>query len=60
MTQDDWNFKAFSGRTVYVFIVLTIIILVIAFVNFINLSIAGSSSRAKEVGIKKTIGASGT
>lgn len=58
MTQDDWNFKVFSGRTVYVFIVLTIIILVIAFVNFINLSIAASSSRAKEVGIKKTIGAS--
>jgi len=58
MTQDDWNFKVFSGRTVYVFIILTIIILVIAFVNFINLSIAASSSRAKEVGIKKTIGAS--
>lgn len=58
MTQDDWNFKVFSGRTVYVFIILTIIILAIAFVNFINLSIAASSSRAKEVGIKKTIGAS--
>jgi putative ABC transport system permease protein len=58
MTQDDWNSKVFSGRTVYVFIVLTIIILLIAFVNFINLSIAASSSRAKEVAIKKTIGAS--
>ena len=60
VVQDAWNFKAFNGSTIYVFIVLTIIILIIAFINFINLSIAGSASRTKEVGIKKTIGASKT
>jgi putative ABC transport system permease protein len=58
MAFDEWNSKAFNGATIYIFIALTIIILIIAFINFINLSIAASSSRAKEVGIKKTIGVS--
>ncbi|MBD0333172.1 MAG: ABC transporter permease, partial [Chitinophagaceae bacterium] len=54
---DDFNFKSFNGSYISVFIVLAIIIVVIAFINFINLSIASSATRAKEVGIKKTIGA---
>jgi putative ABC transport system permease protein len=55
---DIFNFKSFNGSYISVFIVLAIIILVIAFINFTNLSIASSATRAKEVGIKKTIGAS--
>ena len=55
---DNFNFKSFNGSYISIFIVLAIIILVIAFINFINLSIASSATRAKEVGIKKTIGAS--
>jgi putative ABC transport system permease protein len=55
--QDIFNFKSFNGSYISIFIVLAIIILVIAFINFINLSIASSATRAKEVGIKKTVGA---
>jgi putative ABC transport system permease protein len=41
---------------VYVFSVIAILILVIACVNFMNLSTARSASRAKEVGIRKVAG----
>ncbi len=58
LATDNFNFKSFNGSYISIFIVLAIIILVIAFINFINLSIASSATRAKEVGIKKTIGAS--
>ena len=47
----DTNFKA----VVSIF-VLGILILVIAFINFTNLSIAQANKRAKEVGIKKVLG----
>lgn len=57
ISPDTFNFKSFNGEYISVFIVLAIIILVIAFINFINLSIASSATRGKEVGIKKTIGA---
>ena len=39
-------------------ILLCVLILSIACVNFINFNIAGSSQRAKEVGIRKALGAS--
>jgi putative ABC transport system permease protein len=42
---------------VYLFSVLAFFILLIACINFINLTTARSSSRAKEVGIRKTVGA---
>lgn len=41
-----------------IFSVLALSILIIACINFMNLSTARSQKRAKEVGIKKTIGAS--
>ncbi|MES2829960.1 MAG: FtsX-like permease family protein [Bacteroidota bacterium] len=43
---------------VRIFIILALGILAIACINFMNLSTARSQKRAKEVGIKKTIGAS--
>lgn len=43
-------------KTVYIFSVIAIFILVIACINFINLSTARSMERAKEVGIRKTFG----
>ena len=42
---------------VYIFSVLAVFILIIAVINFINLSTARSSLRAKEIGVRKTIGA---
>lgn len=49
-----------GGRIEYVrlFSVIAIFIIVIACINFINLSIAESFKRAKEVGVRKVVGAS--
>lgn len=42
---------------VYVFTAIALFILLIACINFMNLSTARSANRAKEVGVRKTIGA---
>jgi putative ABC transport system permease protein len=53
------NGKPAGGRIEYVrlFSVIAVFILVIACINFMNLSTARASRKAKEVGIKKSIGA---
>ena len=57
-SQADRNMKPLGDiQSMYVFGVVGISILLIACINFINLSMAKSLSRAKEVGIRKTIGA---
>jgi len=43
--------------SVYIFSMIAILILIIACINFMNLSTARANKRAKEVGIRKTIGA---
>lgn len=45
-----------SLTTVYIFSVTAIVIFVLACINFINLTIAGSFQRGKEVGMKKVMG----
>lgn len=45
-------------RYVWIFIVIAVMILLIACANYINLSTARAAVRAKEVGVRKTIGAS--
>lgn len=53
------NGKPAGGRIEYVklFTIIAVFILVIACINFMNLSTARASRRAKEVGLKKAIGA---
>ncbi len=48
-----------NGRRnyVYIFLLVSAFILLIACINFINLSTAKSTLRAREVGIRKTVGA---
>lgn len=43
-------------KYVYIFSLIGVFILIIACINFMNLSTAKSSSRAKEVGLRKTLG----
>ncbi|MCF0053249.1 ABC transporter permease [Dyadobacter sp. LJ53] len=57
ITHDYINYQKFDRSYTYIFSVIGIIVLVIACVNFMNLSTARSTGRAKEVGIRKSIGA---
>jgi len=47
-----------SLNRVYIFSVIALFILFIAIINFMNLATAKSAERAKEVGIRKTLGSS--
>jgi putative ABC transport system permease protein len=46
-----------SRNTIYFFLIISMFILAIAWVNYINLSTARAIERAREVGIKKAVGA---
>jgi putative ABC transport system permease protein len=48
--------KGGSIQYVYIFSFIAVVILLIACVNFMNLSTARSSNRAKEVGVRKVLG----
>src|SRR5258706_831619 len=45
-------------QTVRIFLIVSIAILLIACINYINLATARATKRAKEVGVRKTVGAS--
>ncbi|WP_276390049.1 ABC transporter permease [Eudoraea chungangensis] len=45
-------------KIIWIFGIIALFILVIASINFVNLSTAKSSSRAKEVGVRKVVGSS--
>ncbi|MDP4265636.1 MAG: ABC transporter permease [Bacteroidota bacterium] len=45
-----------NAEFVYIFSAIALLILIIACVNFMNLSTARSSNRAKEVGVRKVLG----
>lgn len=57
ITHDYLNHQKFNKTYTYLFSVIGIIILLIACINFMNLSTAKSAERAKEVGIRKSVGA---
>jgi len=49
---------AYNLNYIYIFIAIAIAVLIIASINFINLTTAKSEQRIKETGVRKTIGAS--
>ena len=52
-----WEFETNGNRTyVHFFTIIAVFILLIAAVNYMNLSTARSAGRAREVGIRKTVG----
>ena len=46
-----------SINTLYFFMVVSILVILLAWINYINLSTARATERGKEVGIKKAVGA---
>ncbi len=54
----DYGISAYSDITyVYLFAIIGLFILLIACINFMNLSTARSARRAREVGLRKVVGA---
>ncbi len=54
-----WGYEKDTGdiQYVYMFSIIALFVLLIACINFMNLSTARSASRAKEVGMRKVVGA---
>jgi len=57
ITHDYINYQKFDRKYVYIFSIIGLIVLIIACINFMNLSTARSAGRAREVGVRKSIGA---
>lgn len=55
---DELNYHKFDRSYTNIFLLIALIVLLIASVNFMNLSTARSADRAMEVGVRKSIGAS--
>jgi len=47
-----------DSRYIYVYALIALVIMLIAIINFMNIATARSAKRAKEVGVRKVIGAS--
>jgi len=58
ITHDYINYQKFDGAYTRIFFYIALIVLVIAGINFVNLSSAKSISRAMEIGVRKASGAS--
>ncbi|TSJ41080.1 FtsX-like permease family protein [Mucilaginibacter corticis] len=49
-----------DGKSVYLLLAIAIFVIVIAWINYINLATARGMARAKEVGVRKTLGSAKT
>ena len=54
---DNFNYQQFDKSYTKIFFIIAFVVLLIACVNFMNLSTARSAERAREVGVRKSIGA---
>jgi len=54
---DGFNYQQFDKSYTNIFFIIALVVLLIACVNFMNLSTARSAERAREVGVRKSIGA---
>ena len=54
---ENFNYRKSDRQYVYIFIIVGLLIFGISCINFINLTIARASTRSKEVGVKRVIGA---
>jgi ABC-type antimicrobial peptide transport system permease subunit len=54
---DYLNYQKFDGKYTNIFFATALVVLLIACINFMNLSTASSEKRAKEVGVRKVVGA---
>jgi putative ABC transport system permease protein len=57
ITHDYNNHKKFARSSVNIFSLLAFFVLLIASINFMNLSTARATTRSREVGVRKSIGA---
>src|SRR4029079_2699835 len=54
---DYLNYQKFDKNYTNIFFAIALVVLLIACINFMNLSTARSAERAREVGIRKSVGA---
>jgi len=54
---DSFNYQQFDKGYTKIFFIIALVVLLIACVNFMNLSTARSAERAREVGVRKSVGA---
>jgi putative ABC transport system permease protein len=54
---ESFNYRKSDYQYVYIFIIVGLLIFGISCINFINLTIVRASSRSREVGVKRVIGA---
>lgn len=52
-----WNHLGGDRKTIAIFGLIGLLILAIACINYVNMATARASTRAKEVGVRKTVGA---
>jgi putative ABC transport system permease protein len=54
---DAFNYQQFDKSYTNIFFIIALVVLLIACINFMNLSTARSAERAREVGVRKSVGA---